>query len=162
MPDSFRYFFSFGNRKENTMTCKTWFSETIGRNMKSMGKEKSRAAVIAISARDVVKDHPECASELSRPKERVALTPRYYIVLSSASFRLYRHRPSVLRVFFLKKQPEDRQWKSKLRSVLKNKIGIAPSLGPLFATGDNYLEFRIESPAFWYNVLHHRYATFLD
>lgn len=145
------------------MSCRKLFSEKIGANMRKMGKDKTRAAIIAISAGDVVREHPQCSSELTRPRERIALTPRYYIVLSSASLRLYRKKLNAIRVFFLKKQPDDdKTWKTRLRSVLKEKIGVAPQIGPLLSTGDNYLEFQIDSPTFWYHALHRRYANFLD
>jgi hypothetical protein len=130
--------------------------------MKKMAHEKSRAAIIAISAREVAKEHPDCASMLSRPKERIMLSARYYIIFSSASFRLYHNRPNTIRVFFLKKQPDDNQWRINLKTLLRDRVGLAPRLGPIHITGDNYHEFIIVSPIFWYYILHRRIATFLD
>jgi len=149
-------------RRSLKMDCRKLFSERIGENMRRMGHEKSRAAVIAISAGQVTKENPGCASVLSRPKERVKITDRYYIVMTSASFRIFRKRPNALRVFFLKKQPDDAKWRTDLRKILKEKIGVAPPLARVAGRGENYIEFQIDSPAFWYNVLRHRYGVFLD
>lgn len=147
--------------------CQERFSEKIRELMKRYGHEKTRPQIIAISARETMENHPECRRFLSRPPkktQRIQLTPKYHIFLSSKSFRILHDSPSYLRVFFVLRQPDDTRWKSKLALTLRHIFGICPSdLNTVIGRGTNYIDLDVSSsPAFLFHVLHSRVANFLD
>ena len=148
--------------------CQRHFSEKIRTLMTKMKGEKTRPQIIAISAKQTIREHPECAPYLERPKkekeERVMLSPRYYILMSSKSFRLYHDRPSVIRVFFLRREPEDKRWKKALRDFIIERFRVAiPLRDPTIQNGDNFVEIDISScPDLLFQIMRSRVATFLD
>lgn len=146
----------------NKKTCSALFSETIRKTMKEMGAEKSRPQVIAISAKRTIKEHPKCKRYLERKQERIALDGKHWVVWSSKSFRLYRSKPCSIRVFFSKKATATTAWKSILKQLLRERLGLTAQLGKESLAGDNFVEIIITDPKLILSLLNHRVASFLD
>lgn len=148
----------------NKKTCSALFSETIRKTMKEMGAEKSRPQVIAISAKRTIKEYPKCKRFLERKQERITLDGKHWVVWSSKSFRLYRSKPCSIRVFFSKKATPTSAWKSTLKQLLRERLGLSSAqIGKeKQQTGDNYLEVIIDDPKLILSLLNHRVAGFLD
>lgn len=146
----------------NKKKCSTFFSQKIRDTMKQMGAEKSRPQVIAISAKRTIKNHPECKRYLDRPQQKIKLDEKHWVVWSSKSFRLHRSQPCSIRIFFSKKAPPSSTWKSSLKNLLHEKLGI--SIGKLGKEHekDNYLEIIVDNPKLILSLLNHRVAGFLD
>jgi len=142
--------------------CLAFFSGTIRETMKEMGAEKSRPQVIAISAKRTIKDHPECKRYLDRPQQKIKLDEKHWVVWSSKSFRLYRSQPCSIRVFFSKKAPPSLAWKSGLKKLLHEKLGIPVGKLGKEQEKENYLEIPIDNPKLILSLLNHRVAGFLD
>lgn len=144
-------------------TCSALFSETIRKTMKQMGAEKSRPQVIAISAKRTIKEHPGCKRFLERKQERIALDEKHWVVWSSKSFRLHRSQPCSIRVFFSKKVAPTNAWKTNLRKLIQERLGLTARIGKESGNGgDNYVEVVITDPKLILSLLNHRVAGFLD
>lgn len=147
----------------NKKTCSALFSETIRKTMKEMGAEKSRPQVIAISAKRTINENPKCKRFLERKQERITLDGKHWVVWSSKSFRLHRSKPCSIRVFFSKKATPTSAWKSTLKQLLRQRLGLSSAqIGKEKQTGDNYLEVIIDDPKLILSLLNHRVAGFLD
>ena len=144
--------------------CNAWFSETIRKNFKEVGKEKTRPQVIAISAKETIRNHPECKRYLDRPQKKIVLDDKHWIFWSSKSFRMHRNKPCSLRIFFSKKALPSNKWKSALRTLFQQKWGIATRWPNSFAEDGttNYIEMEIQNPKLILSILTDRVASFLD
>jgi hypothetical protein len=130
--------------------------------MEEMGAEKSRPQVIAISAKRTIKNHPECKKYLDRPQQKIKLDEKHWIIWSSKSFRLHRSQPCSIRIFFSKKAPPSTKWKSSLKTILNEKLGIPIGKMGKEQEKDNYLEIIVDNPKLILALLNHRVAGFLD
>lgn len=140
--------------------CSALFSDTIRKTMKEMGAEKSRPQVIAISAKRTIKDHPGCKRFLDRPQQKIELGGNHWVVWSSKSFRLHRSQPCSIRIFF--KKNGESVWKSNLKKILKERLGVSVvRFGPENIE-KNYIEIVIADPELILSLLNHRVAGFLD
>jgi len=146
----------------NKKKCSAFFSKTIRDTMKEMGAEKSRPQVIAISAKRTIKNHPECKKYLDRPQQKIKLDEKHWIIWSSKSFRLHRSQPCSIRIFFSKKAPPSSKWKSSLKTILNEKLGIPIGKMGKEQEKENYLEIIVDNPKLILSLLNHRVAGFLD
>lgn len=153
--------------------CSALFSETIRQTMKEMGGQKTRPQVIAISAKRTISNHPECRKFLERPQQKIRLDDTHWIIWSSKSFRLHRSKPCSIRIFFNKKAPtpsSNNKWKTQLKHILQEKIGICPRFGKdaiiptnnSSGSSNNYMEIVITDPNLILALLNKRVAGFLD
>lgn len=147
----------------NKKTCSALFSQTIRKTMKEMGAEKSRPQVIAISAKRTIKEHPKCRRYLERKQERITLDEKHWVVWSSKSFRLHRSKPCAIRVFFRKKATPTTAWKTALKQLLRERLGLTARFGTeIIGDENNYIEIVISDPKLILSLLNHRVAGFLD